>query len=428
MMGWLVLGLVLLLSALNVPIGFVLAIATIVVVAIQGTAPLAAIPLMIFGGGSKFPLLAIPLFILAGGLMTTSGISTRLINLASALVGFIRGGLAMMTIVASMFFGEISGSAVAGAAAIGQVVIPAMEKKGYPKPFSAGVVSNAATLAIIIPPSIPMIIYAAMADTSVVKLFIAGIVPGILGGGLMMALSYYFARKRNYPAEASFSLAALWTALKRGFFALLIPVVIWGGIFGGIATATEVGGLAALAAIVIGVLIYRELSWKGFWKTIVDSAMQTSVIMLIVATSAVLGWYLTNEGVPQQLARAMLSLTSNKLLILFLLNIAFFVAGCFLHSAAAIILIVPIVLPLIKHLGIDPIHFGLMVTVNLGVGQQTPPVATVLMTTSTIANVPMWEVFKTGFWYMMVLVFLTLLVTYVPSVGLGLVNLVYGST
>jgi C4-dicarboxylate transporter DctM subunit len=427
MMGWLVLGLVLLLSALNVPIGFVLAIATIVVVAIQGTAPLAAIPLMIFGGGSKFPLLAIPLFILAGGLMTTSGISTRLINLASAMVGFIRGGLAMMTIVAAMFFGEISGSAVAGAAAIGQVVIPAMEKKGYPKAFSAGVVSNAATLAIIIPPSIPMIIYAAMADTSVVKLFIAGIVPGILGGGLMMALSYYFARKRSYPAEASFSLAVLWTALKRGFFALLIPVVIWGGIFGGIATATEVGGLAALAAIVIGVLVYRELSWKGFWKTIVDSAMQTSVIMLIVATSAVLGWYLTNEGVPQQLARAMLSLTSNKILILFLLNIAFFVAGCFLHSAAAIILVVPIVLPLIKHLGIDPIHFGLMVTVNLGVGQQTPPVATVLMTTSTIANVPMWEVFKTGFWYMMVLVFLTLLVTYVPSVGLGLVNLVYGS-
>ncbi|HZD03845.1 MAG TPA: TRAP transporter large permease subunit, partial [Longimicrobiales bacterium] len=178
-MGWVVLGSVITLAALNVPIGFTLAIATIVVVLIQGTAPLEAIPLMIFGGASKFPLLAIPLFILTGGLMTSSGISNRLINLASALVGFIRGGLAMVTIVASMFFGEISGSAVAGAAAIGKVVIPAMEKKGYPKAFSAGVVSNAATLAIIIPPSIPMILYAAMADTSVVKLFIAGIVPGV---------------------------------------------------------------------------------------------------------------------------------------------------------------------------------------------------------------------------------------------------------
>jgi len=426
-MGWLVLGLVLGLSAINVPIGFVLAIATIVVVAIQGTAPLAAIPLMIFGGGSKFPLLAIPLFIVAGGLMTTSGISTRLINLASALVGFIRGGLAMMTIVASMFFGEISGSAVAGAAAIGQVVIPEMEKKGYPKAFSAGVVSNAATLAIIIPPSIPMIIYAAMADTSVVKLFIAGIVPGIIGGGMMMALSYWIAVKRNYPAEAAFSLVAIWKALKLGFFALLIPVIIWGGIFGGIATATEVGGLAALGAIIIGVLIYRELGWKAFWRTIVDSAMQTSVIMLIVATSAVLGWYLTNEGIPQQIARGMLGLTTNKFLILMLLNVAFFVAGCFLHSAAAIILVVPIVLPLVKQLGIDPIHFGLIVTVNLGVGQQTPPVATVLMTTCAIANLSMWEVFKTGFWYMMVLVVLTLLVTYVPVTGMGLVNLIYGA-
>ncbi len=424
-MGWVVLGLVLFLSALNVPIGFVLAIATILAVMIQGTAPLEAIPLMIFGGASKFPLLAIPLFILAGGLMTTTGISTRLINLASALVGFIRGGLAMVTIVASMFFGEISGSAVAGAAAIGQVVIPAMAKKGYPKAFSAGVVSNAATLAIIIPPSIPMIIYAAMADTSVVKLFISGVIPGIIGGGLMMVLSYYFARTREYPAEASFSLRGLGRALKDGFWALMIPVVIWGGIFGGIATATEVGGLAALAAILIGLFIYRELTWHDFWKTVLDSAMQTAVIMLIVATSAVLSWYLTNEGLPQQLAQAMLGLTQNKYLILFLLNIAFFVAGCFLHSAAAIILIVPIVLPLIKHLGIDPIHFGLMVTINLGVGQQTPPVATVLMTTCAIANLSMWEVFKTGFWYMMVLVLLTFLVTYIPGTGLWLVRLVY---
>ncbi len=425
-MGWFVLGTVIVLSALNVPIGYVLAISTIIVVAIQGTAPLAAIPLMIFGGASKFELLAIPLFILAGGLMTTTGLSTRLINLASSMVGFIRGGLAMMTIVASMFFSEISGSAVADAAAIGQVVIPAMEKKGYPKAFSAGLVSNAATLAIIIPPSIPMIIYSAMADTSVVKLFIAGVVPGFIGGGMMMGLSYYFARKNHYPAEAAFSLSGLWKGLKQGFFALLIPVVIWVGIFGGIATATEVGGLAALASIVIGLFVYRELTWKDFWRTVVDSAIQTSVIMLIVATSAVLGWYLTNEGIPQQLAQGMLALTNNRFLILLLLNVAFFVAGCFLHSAAAIILIVPIVLPLIRQLGIDPIHFGLMVTINLGVGQQTPPVATVLMTTCAIAELSMWEVFKTGFWYLMVLVFLTLLVTYVPSTGLGLVHLVYG--
>ncbi len=425
-MGWIVVGSVIALAVLNVPIGYTLAIATIIVVLIQGTAPLEAIPLMIFGGGSKFPLLAIPLFILAGGLMTSSGISNRLVNLASALVGFIRGGLAMVTIVASMFFGEISGSAVAGAAAIGKVVIPTMEKKGYPKAFSAGVVSNASTLAIIIPPSIPMIIYAAMADTSVVKMFVAGIVPGLIGGGLMMLLSYYFARTRGYPTEAAFSLRVLWHALREGFWALMIPVVIWGGIFGGIATATEVGGVAALAAIIIGVFIYRELTWKQVWETIKESSLQTAVIMLIVATSAVLGWYLTNEGIPQQLARGMLSLTDNRYLILLLLNAAFLVAGCLLHSAAAIILIVPIVLPLIHQLGIDPIHFGLMVTINLGIGQQTPPVATVLITTSAIANLSMWEVFRTGIFYTLVIVLLTLLVTYVPETGLWLVHAVYG--
>ena len=426
-MGWIVLGSVIALALLNVPIGFTLAIATIVVVLLQGTAPLEAIPLMIFGGASKFPLLAIPLFILAGGLMTSSGISNRLITLASALVGFIRGGLAMVTVVASMFFGEISGSAVAGAAAIGKVVIPEMEKKGYPKSFSAGVVSNASTLAIIIPPSIPMIIYAAMADTSVVKLFVAGVVPGLIGGGLMMLLSYYFARTRGYPKEAAFSLRVLWRALRQGFWAMMIPVVIWGGIFGGIATATEVGGVAALAAIIIGVFIYRELTWKQVWETIKESSLQTAVIMLIVATSAVLGWYLTNEGIPQQLTQSMLSLTNNRYLILFLLNVAFLVAGCFLHSAAAIILIVPIVLPLIRELGIDPIHFGLMVTINLGIGQQTPPVATVLITTSAIANLSMWEVFRTGIFFTLVIVLLTLLVTYVPETGLWLVHAVYGS-
>jgi len=425
-MGWLVLGSVIGLAALNVPIGFTLAIATIAVVALQGTAPLEAIPLMIFGGASKFPLLAIPLFILAGGLMTTSGISNRLINLASALVGFIRGGLAMVTVVASMFFGEISGSAVAGAAAIGKVVIPAMEKKGYPKAFSAGVVSNASTLAIIIPPSIPMIIFAAMADTSVVKMFVAGVVPGLIGGGLMMALSYFFARTRKYPKEAAFSLRVLLHALREGFWALMIPVVIWGGIFGGIATATEVGGVAALAAIIIGVFIYRELTWAQVWETFKESSLQTAVIMLIVATSAVLGWYLTNEGIPQQIARGMLGLTDNRYLILLLLNVSFLVAGCFLHSAAAIILIVPIVLPLIQQLGIDPIHFGLMVTINLGIGQQTPPVATVLITTSAIANLSMWEVFRTGIFYTLIIVLLTLLVTYVPATGLGLVHLLYG--
>ena len=423
-MEWLILGIIILLTLINVPIGFGLSIAVIVLILLKATAPLSIVPLNLFSGASSFPLLAIPLFILAGGLMETSGISLRLVNMANSLVGFIRGGLAMVTVVATMIQSEISGSSVADAAAIGNVVIPAMEKRGYPKALSAAIVSNAASAAILIPPSIPMIIYAWMAETSVAKLFLAGFLPGFIACGGMMALSYYYARKYNLPVEQKFSLRLVGKSTADAFWALFIPIVIWGGIFLGIATATEVAALAVLAAFIIGVFIYRELPTKETLRVLKDSAGQTAVVMLIVASSAVLGWYLTSEQIPQKFARAILETTSNKYLILFFLNIFFFVAGMFLHSAAAIILIVPIVMPLIRQIGVDPIHFGIIVTINLGVGQQTPPVATVLFTVAAIARLPFWEVFKAGWPFTLVLVAVTLLVTYVPWISLVLVNMI----
>ena len=240
----------------------------------------------------------------------------------------------------------------------------------------------------------------------------------------MMVLSYYYARKYNLPVESKFSLQKVGKSTLEAFWALTIPLVIWGGIFLGIATATEVAALAVLAAFIIGVFIYRELPTSETIRVLKDSAGQTAVVMLIVASSAVLGWYLTSEQIPQKFARAILETTSNKYLILFFLNIFFFVAGMFLHSAAAIILIVPIVMPLIRQIGVDPIHFGIIVTINLGVGQQTPPVATVLFTTAAIARLPFWEVFKAGWPFTLVLALVTLLVTYVPWISLGLVNLV----
>jgi tripartite ATP-independent transporter DctM subunit len=380
--------------------------------------------LNLFSGASSFPLLAIPLFILAGGLMETSGISLRLVNLANSLVGFIRGGLAMVTVLATMIQSEISGSSVADAAAIGNVVIPAMEKRGYPRALSAAIVSNAASAAILIPPSIPMIIYAWMAEVSVAKLFFAGFVPGFIACAGMMGLSYYYARKYNFPVEQKFSLPEVGRSTIHAFWALFIPIVIWGGILLGIATATEVAALAVIAAFVIGAFIYRELPPREITRVLHDSAGQTAVVMLIVASSAVLGWFLTSEQIPQKFARAILETTSSKYLILFFLNIFFFVAGMFLHSAAAIILVVPIVMPLIRQIGVDPIHFGIIVTINLGVGQQTPPVATVLFTTAAIARLPFWEVFKAGWPFTIVLVLVTLLVTYIPWISLAAVNLV----
>ena len=423
-MEWLVLGIVIVLTIINVPIGFALSLSAIILLVWKGTAPLSIVPLNLFSGASSFPLLAIPLFILAGGLMDTSGISLRLVNMANSFVGFIRGGLAMVTVVATMIQSEISGSSVADAAAIGNVVIPAMEKRGYPRALSAAIVSNAASAAILIPPSIPMIIYAWMAETSVAKLFFAGFLPGFIACGAMMVLSYYYARKYNLPVESKFSLQNVGKSTLEAFWALAIPLVIWGGIFLGIATATEVAALAVLAAFIIGVFIYRELPTSETIRVLKDSAGQTAVVMLIVASSAVLGWYLTSEQIPQKFARIILETTSNKYLILFFLNIFFFIAGMFLHSAAAIILIVPIVMPLIRQIGVDPIHFGIIVTINLGVGQQTPPVATVLFTTAAIARLPFWEVFKAGWPFTVVLALVTLLVTYVPWISLGLVNLV----
>ena len=239
----------------------------------------------------------------------------------------------------------------------------------------------------------------------------------------MMALCYYYARKYNLPVEQNFSMRQVGRTTVEAFWALFIPLVIWGGIFLGIATATEVAALAVITALIIGAFIYRELPAREITRVLRDSAGQTAVVMLIVASSAVLGWYLTSEQIPQKFARMILETTSNRYLILLFLNLFFFVAGMFLHSAAAIILIVPIVMPLVRQIGVDPIHFGIIVTINLGVGQQTPPVATVLFTTAAIAGIPFWEVFKSGWPFTLVLALVTLLVTYVPWISLGVVNL-----
>ncbi|MGZ5893684.1 MAG: TRAP transporter large permease, partial [Caldimonas sp.] len=374
---------------------------------------------------TNFPLLAIPLFILAGAIMNASGISHRLIAFASALFGWIRGGLAHVSIGASMFFAEISGSAVADIAALGSILIPAMKAKGYPKAYAAASMSSAATLAVIIPPSIPMILYAVMAETSVVQLFVAGIVPGLIGAAGLMGVAYFLARRYNLPREAAFSLATVWTTFRQALWAFLLPIIILGGIFGGIVTATEGAALAVIAALAIGLLIYRELDLRHLRTAIVDGGVQTAIVMLLVATSALLGTYLSEIQAPQQLARMVADFTANKWLVLALLNVLFLFLGMFLHSAAAIILVVPIVMPLVRSVGIDPVHFGLIVTINLGIGQQTPPVASVLMVASSIARASVWEVTKVNIWYIAILVAVLMLVTYVPVTGLGLVNLFY---
>ena len=417
---------VVVLVLINVPIAVSLGIvAVIALVAAQGLDTLPNLPIVIYNGATNFPLLAIPLFILAGSIMNASGISQRLIAFASSLLGWVRGGLSMVSIGTSMFFAEISGSAVADVAALGSVLIPAMKERGYSKEFAAAVMSSAATLAVIIPPSSPMVLYAVMAETSIVQMFVSGIVPGVLGGLGLMGMAYWFARRYNFPVEESFRWSRVRSTFREAIWAFLMPVIILGSIFGGFATATEGAAIAVLAALFIGVVIYRTLDLKTLKESCIEGGIQTAVVMLLVAASALLGVYLTEAQVPQKLAAAISTWTSNKWVVLAILNVLFLILGLFLHSAAAIILVVPIVMPLVKAVGIDPVHFGLIVTINLGIGQQTPPVASVLMTACAIAKADMWEVTKVNIHFIAVLIAVLLLVTYVPVTGMGLVELFY---
>ncbi|NYT43430.1 TRAP transporter large permease [Alcaligenaceae bacterium] len=419
-------GAVLLLVLMNVPIAVSLGIVAIVaMVSSQGMDILPNVALVTFNGATNFPLLAIPLFILAGAIMNASGISHRLIAFASSLFGWIRGGLAHVSIGSSLFFAEISGSAVADVAALGSILIPGMKEKGYPAPMAAAVMSSASTLAIIIPPSIPMILYAVMAETSVVQMFVAGIVPGILGAVGLMGVASFLARRYNLPRDEAFSMRRVAHTARQALWAFLLPIIILGGIFGGMVTATEGAALAVVAALVVGLFIYRELNLKELKKAILEGGIQTAIVMLLVATSALLGTYLSEVQAPQALAQAVSDFTSNKWVVLALLNVLFLFLGMFLHSAAAIILVIPVVMPLVNLVGIDPIHFGLVVAINLGIGQQTPPVASVLMVACSIAKASVWEVTRVNVWFIGVLVAVLLLVTYVPITGLALVEMFY---
>ena len=412
---------------IGIPIAISLGLVAVLAM-ITGPGGVGSIPnvgLVMFSGATSFPLIAIPLFILAGAIMNASGISRRLVAFASAMVGFVRGGLSMVSISASLFFAEISGSAVADVAALGSILIPAMKNKGYSSPFAAAVTSSSATLAVIIPPSIPMILYGVMSGSSVVELFVAGILPGVMGGLMMMFVAYLLARRHNFPTEEMFKLSRVWETFKEAGWALSLPLIILGGIFGGWVTATEGAGLAVVAAVIIGGVVYRELDWNHLKAAILEGGTQTAVVMLLVAASALLGDYLTEVRVPQRVAEGIMSLTQDRWAILLLLNAFFLVIGLVLHSAAAIILVVPIVMPLVLAAGIDPVHFGLVVTLNLGIGQQTPPVASVLVTACSVAKADIWEVSKVNVYFVAVLLAVLLLVTYVPSIPMILVEIFY---
>ena len=410
--------------AIRVPLAFSMGLSSLIFLLTVGDIPLLIIVQKAYAGTDSFPMLALPLFIFAGQIMNVGGIAKRIIDCSSALVGHIRGGLAMVNIVASMFFAGVTGSAVADTSALGSVLIPAMVKKGYRPDFSAAVTASSATIGIIIPPSIPMILYGVVAEASVGELFIAGVVPGILIGLGLMIPAYISSVKNNYPIEGEFKLKNALISIKEGFWALLMPVVILGSIIGGVCTPTEAAGIAVIYGIIISLFVYKSMDWRRLWDAAHATVVATASIMIIIAFAALVGWILAYVKIPIILAEFILSISQTPWIILLMINLFLIILGTFMHGTPIILVVVPIFLPLIQKLGIDLIHFGMMVVLCVGIGQQTPPLGTCLFVTSTLAEVDLLETARAALPFVLVMVLILLLVTYVPWVCMSMLSLV----
>ena len=414
----LVFMLLLLMLILGVPIAYGIGLAASFGLLTAAGVNLAVVPQRMFTMLDSFSLLAIPFFVLAGNLMDRGGISKKLIRFASCIVGHIRGGLGMVTILACMLFGAISGSGSAASAAIGSLTIPAMKEKGYDGEFAGAITAVSGPLGIIIPPSVVMVIYATTANVSVGQMFLAGYIPGILLGLGMMVSVYCIALKRHYPPEKKAGIQEFFVSLKEAIWALLMIVIIMGGIFGGFFTATEAACVAVFYALLVGIFIYKELKISDLGKIFEDSAKTSAGIMFCVATTNILAWLMTNQQIPMKVASVLGSSINSKILMLIMVNIIFLVLGTFLDSTPAIILAVPILLPLVQQYGVNPVHFGIITTVNLAIGMSTPPVGITLFVSSSISETPLTKMvrFMLPIWAVMIAILLV--ITYIPQISM----------
>ena len=418
--GWIILILLVTLLIAGLPIAFVLGITAATMILIDPAVMPQIIGLIPFGGANNYLLVAALLFMIAGEIMNQGRIAEKLIAFASSLVGHIRGGLAHVNILTSLFFSEISGTATSDAAAIGSVMIPQMRKRGYPAPFAAAVTSTSATMAIIVPPSLNLILYAYVANASIAELFAAGILPGFMVCALLMGTAYILAVRRGFPTEGAFALTRVAATGKGAVIPLTLPILVLVGILGGIFTATEAGAIAAFWSIVLAAVVYRTVRLGTLIDTLRVAGKRASMLMFIVATSTLLGWYLTSQRIPQDIAQAILEISGNYWVVLAAINIFFLLAGTIIHGTPAILMLVPIFLPLADQLGIDRVHFGLILTINLGIGQQTPPVASVVLITCAIAKVSIARIIPSMLWFIGAMLVALLLVNAIPAISLWL--------
>jgi tripartite ATP-independent transporter DctM subunit len=386
--------------------------------------PLEVVPQRLITSVDSFPLLAIPFFMLAGEFMMAGSMGQRIAGFAFASVGWIRSGLAQVSTLTSMFFAGISGSGAADTAAVGKMMIPLMEKKGYDKGFAAATVASAGTIAVVIPPSIPMIVYGVTAGVSIGDLFTAGIVPGILIGLSIMMLNYWITKKNNYLEEkGSFEFVTFKKAFFEGILALILPLIIIFGIRGGIFTPTEAGAVAAAYAFVVSKFVYKDLKWSDVPTTFLNAAKMTAMIVFIIAAANLFGWLMTAEQIPQLIAQAVTGFSENKYIILLIFNIIFFIAGCFLNASAAITILTPLLLPVALGVGIDPVFLGLIMVVNLSIGLITPPVGLDLFIVQGIADIQYDKLIHAIVPFIIVMVFDLIIITYIPAISMFLTTL-----
>ncbi len=371
---------------INIPLSVSIAGSSIIAILFSGKFPLMMVVQRMVNAVDSFPLMAVPLFMLAGALMDSGGISRRIVNFADSLVGWLSGGLSAVAIVASMFFAGISGSAAADTAAVGSMLIPSMKEKGYKSEFAAAVQAAGGSIGVIIPPSIPMIIYGFITGTSIVKLFAGGILAGVLIGTSLILVSVGISKKHGYGRDVKFSLKNVWKTFKEAIWALGATVIILGGILGGVFTATEAAAVAVVYGFIVGKFVYKELSFKRIPKLMLDSAVLASIILFIISTASIFGWILTMENVPQLVGHAIVSLTSNKVFLLLLINLMLLVAGTFIETTVSLILLVPIIIPILPVVGMDPIQMGVVVVTNLAIGMLTPPLGICLIVSAGISK------------------------------------------
>lgn len=417
------LGLFFLFLAIGVPVAFGLGITMLILVVTQtNLAPLIVAQQLVIGADNA-ALMAIPFFMLAAEFMSGGDITKRLVRLVTSLIGWIRGGLAMVNIGASMLMAGLSGSSVADASMMSSMLIPPMKEQGYDADFSAAVTATSSTLGIIIPPSIPMIVLGFITQTSVISLFLGGIIPGILMGIALMVVAYIISKKRNYPKEKFPTMKEIGSNIKSSFLALLLPIIVMGGILLGIVTVTEASVLAVVYAFIIAKFVYKKLSWKMMINSLITAAILSGTVMFIVTTASGVAWLLTSARVPHNLATQIQSVTTNPILFLLIVNVFLLIVGAVMDLTPALLILGPILFPIALQYGIDPIHFGIILVFNLALGLVTPPVGSCLYLTVGFAKVSITRIIVATLPFLAVQILILLLITYVPPLVTWIPNM-----